>query len=107
MENIAPAVMNGGFSSILALSLLATSQSHIFTSFFSICVQPDVVGLAVSAAAPVKKRVVALGAWRTLDFLLARPGLPRADRPLMAPGETPDAAFLFLHEASLLCRVHG
>jgi Niemann-Pick C1 protein len=34
MENIAPAVMNGGFSSILALSLLATSRSHIFVSFF-------------------------------------------------------------------------
>jgi Niemann-Pick C1 protein len=34
MEHIAPAVMNGGFSSILALSLLATSHSHIFVSFF-------------------------------------------------------------------------
>jgi predicted RND superfamily exporter protein len=36
MENIAPAVMNGGFSSMLALSLLVTSKSHIFVSFFKI-----------------------------------------------------------------------
>ena len=34
MENIAPAVLNGGFSSMLALSLLVTSESHIFVSFF-------------------------------------------------------------------------
>jgi len=36
MENIAPAVLNGGFSSMLALSLLVTSESHIFVSFFKI-----------------------------------------------------------------------
>ena len=36
MENIAPAVLNGGFSSLLALSLLVTSRSHIFISFFKI-----------------------------------------------------------------------
>ena len=36
MENIAPAVLNGGFSSILALSLLVTSRSHVFVSFFKI-----------------------------------------------------------------------
>ena len=45
MENIAPAVMNGGFSSILALSLLATSQSHIFTSFFKIFLMICLFGL--------------------------------------------------------------
>ena len=89
------------------ISPLECPLEHIFTSFFSICVQPDVVGLAVSAAALVKKRVVTLRAWHPLDLLLAWPGLPGADRPLMAPGETPDAAFLFLHEASLIVRVHG
>jgi len=36
MENIAPAVMNGGLSTILALALLVTSRSHIFISFFKI-----------------------------------------------------------------------
>merc|ERR1719347_2538056 len=36
MENIAPAVLNGGFSSLLALSLLVTSKSHVFVSFFKI-----------------------------------------------------------------------
>jgi len=45
MENIAPAVINGGFSSILALSLLVTSQSHIFTSFFKIFFMICVFGL--------------------------------------------------------------
>ena len=45
MENIAPAVINGGFSSILALSLLVTSRSHIFTSFFKIFFMICVFGL--------------------------------------------------------------
>ena len=45
MEHIAPAVMNGGFSSILALSLLATSRSHIFVSFFKIFFMICVFGL--------------------------------------------------------------
>jgi len=36
MENVAPAVVNGGFSTMIALSLLVTSRSHIFTSFFKI-----------------------------------------------------------------------
>jgi len=45
MENIAPAVLNGGFSSILALSLLVTSKSHIFTSFFKIFFMICVFGL--------------------------------------------------------------
>ena len=45
MENIAPAVVNGGFSSILALSLLVTSRSHIFTSFFKIFFMICVFGL--------------------------------------------------------------
>lgn len=45
MENIAPAVLNGGFSSILALSLLVTSRSHIFTSFFKIFFMICVFGL--------------------------------------------------------------
>jgi len=45
MENIAPAVMNGGFSSLLALSLLAGSKSHIFVSFFKIFFMICVFGL--------------------------------------------------------------
>merc|ERR550517_2375036 len=45
MENIAPAVMNGGFSSMLALSLLVTSKSHIFISFFKIFFMICIFGL--------------------------------------------------------------
>ena len=45
MENIAPAVMNGGFSSLLALSLLVSSHSHIFISFFKIFFMICVFGL--------------------------------------------------------------
>lgn len=45
MTNIAPAVMNGGFSSLLALSLLVTSKSHIFVSFFKIFFMICVFGL--------------------------------------------------------------
>jgi len=45
MENIAPAVLNGGFSSMLALSLLVTSKSHIFVSFFKIFFMICVFGL--------------------------------------------------------------
>eukprot|EP00092_Neocalanus_flemingeri_P023513 GFUD01025500.1.p1 GENE.GFUD01025500.1~~GFUD01025500.1.p1 ORF type:complete len:1021 (+),score=134.31 GFUD01025500.1:157-3219(+) len=45
MENIAPAVLNGGFSSLLALSLLVTSKSHIFVSFFKIFFMICVFGL--------------------------------------------------------------
>jgi hypothetical protein len=36
MENVAPAVVNGGFSTMIALSRLVTSGAHIFTSFFKI-----------------------------------------------------------------------
>jgi hypothetical protein len=45
MENVAPAVMNGGFSSLLALSLLVASQSHIFICFFKIFFMIIVFGL--------------------------------------------------------------
>jgi len=45
MENIAPAVLNGGFSSLLALSLLVTSRSHVFVSFFKIFFMICVFGL--------------------------------------------------------------
>ena len=36
MENIAPAVFNGGFSTLLALSFLITCKSHVAMSFFKI-----------------------------------------------------------------------
>lgn len=45
MENIAPAVLNGGLSSLIALSLLVTSRSHIFISFFKIFFMICVFGL--------------------------------------------------------------
>jgi len=45
MEHIAPAVMNGGFSTMLALSLLVSSQSHIFISFFKIFFMICIFGL--------------------------------------------------------------
>jgi len=37
VQNIGPAVLNGGFSTFLALALLATSESHVFSSFFKVC----------------------------------------------------------------------
>ena len=36
MQNIGPAVFNGGFSTFLAFILLAGSKSHVFISFFKI-----------------------------------------------------------------------
>ena len=36
LENIGPAVFNGGFSTFLAFILLAGSRSHVFSSFFKI-----------------------------------------------------------------------
>ena len=45
MENIAPAVLNGGFSTLLALSLLVTSKSHVAMSFFKIFFMICVFGL--------------------------------------------------------------
>jgi len=37
LKNIGPAVLNGGFSTFLAIVLLANSQSHAFQSFFKVC----------------------------------------------------------------------
>ena len=45
MENIAPAVLNGGFSTLLAMSLLVTAKSHVATSFFKIFFMICVFGL--------------------------------------------------------------
>ena len=45
MENIAPAVLNGGFSTLLALSTLVTSTSHVVSSFFRIFFMICVFGL--------------------------------------------------------------
>lgn len=36
LQNIGPAVLNGGFSTFLAFILLADSKSHVFSSFFKI-----------------------------------------------------------------------
>ena len=36
MTNIGPAVYNGGISSLLGISMLALSESYIFTSFFKV-----------------------------------------------------------------------
>lgn len=36
MTNIGPAVYNGGISSLLAISMLALSESYVFTSFFKV-----------------------------------------------------------------------
>ena len=36
MTKIGPAVLNGGVSTLLAFSLLYTSQSYVFLSFFKI-----------------------------------------------------------------------
>ena len=36
MTKIGPAVLNGGMSTLLAFSLLYTSQSYVFLSFFKV-----------------------------------------------------------------------
>ena len=36
MTNIGPAVYNGGISSLIGISMLAFSESYIFTSFFKV-----------------------------------------------------------------------
>ena len=36
MTNIGPAVFNGGISSLIGISMLALSESYIFTSFFKV-----------------------------------------------------------------------
>ena len=45
MENIAPAVLNGGFSTLLAMSLLVTAKSHVALSFFKIFFMICIFGL--------------------------------------------------------------
>ena len=36
LENIGPAVLNGGVSTMLAFVLLANSQSYVFITFFKV-----------------------------------------------------------------------
>ena len=36
MENIGPAVLNGGVSTMLAFVLLANSKSYVFITFFKV-----------------------------------------------------------------------
>ena len=36
MHDIGPAVLNGGFSTFMALIVLAASDSHVFSSFFRV-----------------------------------------------------------------------
>ena len=36
LHDIGPAVLNGGISTFIALILLATSDSHVFSSFFRV-----------------------------------------------------------------------
>ena len=45
LTKIGPAVVNGGFSTLLAFILLSTSQSYIFLSFFKIFFLICVFGL--------------------------------------------------------------
>ena len=45
LENIGPAVLNGGFSTFLAFILLSFSKSHVFLTFFKIFFLVVVFGL--------------------------------------------------------------
>ena len=45
MTKIGPAVLNGGVSTLLAFSLLYTSQSYVFLSFFKIFFLICILGL--------------------------------------------------------------
>ena len=36
LASIGPAVLNGGISTILAISMLILSRSHVFTAFFKV-----------------------------------------------------------------------
>ena len=45
LENIAPAVLNGGVSTMLAFVLLANSKSYVFLTFFKVFVLTVLFGL--------------------------------------------------------------
>lgn len=45
LKNIGPAVLNGGVSTFLAFILLATSKSHVFSTFFKIFFLVVIFGL--------------------------------------------------------------
>ena len=40
LENMGPAVLNGGFSTFLSFILLANSNSHVFETFFKVIFSP-------------------------------------------------------------------
>ena len=45
LENIGPAVLNGGVSTMLAFVLLANSKSYVFITFFKVFFMVVVFGL--------------------------------------------------------------
>lgn len=45
MQEIGPAILNGGFSTFIALALLGTSESYVFFSFFKVFVLIIIFGL--------------------------------------------------------------
>ena len=76
VQNIGPAVFNGGFSTFLAFILLAGSRSHVFSSFFKIFFL-----------------VVTFGLFHGLIFLpvvlsLLGPSSMLTKTPIKTPGET-------------------
>nr|XP_045607427.1 patched domain-containing protein 3-like isoform X2 [Procambarus clarkii] len=45
LENVGPAVLQGGLSTLLSFVLLAGSSSHVFTTFFKVFVATSILGL--------------------------------------------------------------
>lgn len=68
LVNIGPAVLNGGVSTFIAFVLLASSDSHVFSSFFKIFFLVVVFGLFHGLVLlPVVLRIAGPGAYTTSD----------------------------------------
>ena len=66
LASIGPAVLNGGISTILAISMLIMSRSHVFTAFFKVQSK-----LAILAAGYISSLAILAKSWMT-DFLFLK-----------------------------------
>merc|ERR1712141_62316 len=75
LQNIGPAVLNGGFSTFLALVVLATSDSYIFGTFFKLFFLVIVFGLFHGLVSLVLQLIP------MLNLPQPRPHLKKISRP--------------------------
>ena len=76
LENIGPAVLNGGFSTMLAFILLANSKSYVFLTFFKVFFLVVTIGLF-----QVRVQLSLLSLITKIEYLI----LSGARRPTSAP----------------------